>query len=42
MFDKKTWEDLVEDDFEILSSESKTGILYGDECDWLEIIAKVK
>lgn len=39
---KEEWEKLVSNRFKIISSENKSGILYNDQSNWLEIIAKVK
>ena len=40
IFTKETWEKLVSEDFEIVSSEVKEGILYDNQSKWLEIVAK--
>lgn len=40
IFNKETWEDLVSNEFEIVSSEVKEGILYDNQSKWLEIVAK--
>ena len=40
IFNKETWEYLVSNEFEIVSSEVKEGILYDNQSKWLEIVAK--
>jgi SAM-dependent methyltransferase len=40
IFDKETWENLVSEEFKIVSSEVKEGILYDNQSKWLEIVAK--
>lgn len=37
---KETWETLVSEEFEIISSIEKEGILYDNQSKWLEIVAK--
>lgn len=37
---KETWEKLVSNKFEIVSSDVYNGILYNNESKWLEIVAK--
>lgn len=39
ILDEHTWLELTRDKFEILSSEVKTGLLYGNESKWLEVVA---
>ena len=39
---KNSWEELVSNNFEIISSKEKIGILYGNESTWLEIVAEKK
>lgn len=38
---KKDWEDIVNNNFTILKSDVRNGILYDNESTWLEILAKV-
>lgn len=38
---KEEWEKLVSKNFTIISSERKSGILYNNQSNWLEIVAKV-
>jgi len=38
---KEEWEDIVSKKFTIISSEKKSGILYNNQSNWLEIVAKV-
>ena len=42
IINKETWEKLTSDKFEIISSEVKSGILYGNQSEWLEITAVKK
>lgn len=42
IFTEDTWKDLVSDEFTIISSEVKEGILYNNQSKWLEIIAENK
>lgn len=37
---KETWENIVSEEFEIVSSSEKEGILYDNQSKWLEIVAK--
>ena len=39
---KEKWLELVSIDFNIISNEEKTGILYDNQSNWLEIVAKSK
>lgn len=39
---KEEWESITLNKFEIVSSNKKSGLLYGSQCNWLEVIAKVK
>jgi SAM-dependent methyltransferase len=40
IFDKETWENLVSEEFKIVSSEVKEGILYDNQSKWLEMVAR--
>ena len=42
ILNKETWEKLTSDKFEIISSEVKSGILYSNQSEWLEITAAKK
>ena len=42
IFTKDVWENLVNDQFNIVSSEVKNGKLYDNECTWLEVLATPK
>jgi ubiquinone/menaquinone biosynthesis C-methylase UbiE len=42
ILNKETWEKLTSDKFEIISSEVKSGTLYGNQSEWLEITAAKK
>lgn len=39
ILDENTWLELTSDKFEILTSEVKDGLLYGNESKWLEVVA---
>jgi len=40
IFTEDTWKDLVSNDFSIISSNVKEGILYNNQSKWLEIVAE--
>lgn len=40
IFTKDTWENIVTNDFKIISSVVKEGILYNNQSKWLEVVAK--
>jgi len=40
IFNKETWENLVSEEFEIISSIEKEGILYDNQSKWLEMVVK--
>lgn len=39
ILDEETWLELTSDKFEIMASEVKDGLLYGNESKWLEVVA---
>lgn len=40
ILDKSDWENITSENFQILSSKVKEGILYNNQSKWLEIVAK--
>lgn len=40
IFTEDTWKDLVSNDFNIISSDVKEGVLYNNQSKWLEIVAE--
>jgi len=40
IFNKETWENLASEEFEIISSTEKEGILYDNQSKWLEMVVK--